>query len=135
MDEVLRRALAPVLRDLGNSGIAAPRIEDDDWSDDPGQLSAMMWSRQGNGAGVSVLPSEPECERTASAADQVQDWVIEERWGREPTNWPRCPRHPDTHPMTATGRGEVAVWACPTGGVAVCRIGELATPSEPAVVG
>lgn len=130
MDEVLRRALVPVLRDLRRAGVAAPRIEDDDWSGDPGQPSAMMRSRDGSGAGVSVSLSEPECERVASAADQVQDWVIEERWGRAPTNWPRCPRHPDNHPMTAICRSEAAVWACPADGIAVCDIGKLPGPSE-----
>ncbi len=130
MNEALRHAMAPVLRDLRAAGITAPRIENDDWAGDPEQLSAMMWSRHGNGAGVSVLLSEPECERTASAADQVQDWVIEELWGRAPTNWPRCPRHPDNHPMAAICRDEAAVCACPADGVAVCEIGKLSVPPE-----
>ncbi|MFT4296880.1 MAG: hypothetical protein QM582_15865 [Micropruina sp.] len=116
--------MEPVLRDLRSSGIEAPRIEDDDWSDDPEQHSAMMWSRAGNGAGVSVLGWESRCERIAAVADQVQDWAIMELWGREPTNWPPCPRHPDSHPMTADCHEGAAVWRCPSDQV---RVAEIAT--------
>lgn len=135
MNEALRHAMAPVLRDLRAAGITAPRIEDDDWTGDPGQPSAMLKSSDGSAAGVSVSLSEPECERVAAAADQVQDWAIEELWGSAPTNWPRCPRHPDNHPMAAICRDEVAVWACPADSVTVCEIGKLSAVAEPPAVG
>ncbi|MFT4217777.1 MAG: hypothetical protein QM619_11430 [Micropruina sp.] len=53
-------------------------------------------------------------KQIASVADQVQEWVWDELWGRQaPTNWPVCPRHPDSHPMKATAQGAAGVWACP----------------------
>ena len=73
MDELLRQAMEPVLRDLRGAGVTAPRVEDDDWTDDPDSLSAMLWSPDGSGAGVYVSRSAPAVDRVASMADQVQE--------------------------------------------------------------
>lgn len=130
MDQALRQALEPVLRDIGATGATEPRIEDDDWAgtdhvEGMTVASAMLWSADGNGMGVSVPPSLPPVDRIVWVADKVQEWVIEDRWGREPTNWPPCPLHPGTHPMVATVRDGDAVWACPTDNSVVSRIGSL----------
>jgi hypothetical protein len=69
-----------------------------DWAGDPDQPSAMLYGADGSGAGVSVRRALPEPQRVADASDQVRQWAIEDRWGRAPTNWPPCPRHPDSQP-------------------------------------
>ncbi|MFI6759859.1 hypothetical protein ACIBF5_12060 [Micromonospora sp. NPDC050417] len=125
MGEVLRQALEPVLRDIGVSGAPVPDIRDEDWADDPGTESAMLWSRDGSGAGVSVIVAQSAPDRVAHVADQVQEWVIEELWRRAPTNWPVCPRHPDSHPLVATVRGAAAVWVCPVDEAVVAPVGAL----------
>jgi hypothetical protein len=125
VDDVLARALAPVLRDLRSTGIAEPRIEDTDWADDPGYPSVMLWSPAGNGMGLQVERAAPEAERVGSVADQVQEWAIEELWGRAPTNWPRCPHHPDAHPLRVSTSHAVAVWVCPVDDIPVSQIGGL----------
>lgn len=125
MHNILIQAMAPVLRDLAVSGIASPRIEDKEWADDAGQASAMLWSPDGSGRGVSVDLAAPEFEQVACVADQVQEWAIEELWGSRPTNWPQCPRHPHSHPMTATTHAATAVWACPMDGLVIVPVGTL----------
>ncbi|HEX2895886.1 MAG TPA: hypothetical protein VHO29_17920 [Marmoricola sp.] len=87
MDEALREALEPILRDLRAAGLDEPRVEDHDWAEDPERPSAMLWSRDGSGSGVSVLRSATPSERVTAVADQVQEWAIEEQlWGAAPTN-------------------------------------------------
>ena len=125
MDPVLSAALQPILRDLRRDGLAEPRIEDRDWTGDPDRPSAMLWSPDGSGTGVSVDRHHPAFNRVADVADQVQQWAIEELWGHASTNWPRCPQHPGTHPMLATTAGETAVWACPFDQTVLSTIGDL----------
>jgi hypothetical protein len=125
VDELLHQAMEPVLRDLRGAGIAAPRIEDDDWSDDPDAAAVMLWSSDGSGTGVYVSRSAPACERVAAMADQVQEWAIEELWGQASTSWPECPRHPNGHPMKATTRDGVAVWSCPADQTPFSEVGAL----------
>lgn len=125
MDEALRQALEPVLRDLQSAGIDAPRIDDSDWTGDPESPSAMLWSPDGSGTGVYVAKSASSPERVASMADQVQDWAIEELWSHLPTNWPPCPQHPNSHPLKATTQDAAAVWVCPTDDHVVAAIGAL----------
>ncbi|MGI8721581.1 MAG: hypothetical protein ACR2JG_05080 [Geodermatophilaceae bacterium] len=125
MDELLQQAMEPVLRDLQGAGITAPRIEDDDWTGDPDSPSVMLWSPDGSGTGVYVSRSAPLFERVAAMADQVQEWAIEELWGQAPTNWPRCLKHPNGHPMKAATRAGAAVWVCPADETFVSTIGTL----------
>ncbi|MFO6454384.1 MULTISPECIES: hypothetical protein [unclassified Aeromicrobium] len=126
MDEILREAMAPVLRDLTRAELIPPRIEESDWSDDPDQPSAMLFAPDGTGHGISVLRSTPEPERVAWAADQVQEWVIESiLWGSAPTNWPPCPRHPVNHPLEPCAMDGESVWTCPTDHTVLGVIGSL----------
>lgn len=125
MDDVLSEAMAPVLRDLRSAGIAAPRIEDRDWADDPDSASVTMWSADGSGVGVYVSRSASAPDRVAMVTDQVQDWAIEQLWGRATTNWPPCPPHPETHPMRVSVRDGVAVWTCPAAGAAITPVGTV----------
>lgn len=86
----------------------------------------MLWSPDGNGFGVSLSRSATSAERVAGMADQVQQWAIEDQlWGRGDTNWPPCPAHPDTHPLTAAVVDDAAVWVCPQGGEVVAHVGEI----------
>lgn len=120
MDSALSEALAPVLRDLENSG-------DRQWSDVPGQMTAMLYGPDGSGQGVSAMAGEPLPDRIASVADQVQEWAVEALWhaGR-PATWPECPEHPGSHPLAAQLRDHRAAWACPKTGILICLVGELA---------
>jgi hypothetical protein len=126
MHSDLADALTPVLRDLETTGSVRPVLRDEQWSDYPGQMTAMLCSPDGAGQGVSAMADEPRPERVASVADQVQEWVVEELCsvGR-PTNWPPCPEHPRTHPLSAVVRDGRAVWACPKSGQLICEIGQL----------
>lgn len=124
MDQVLRDALEPILRDLRRDGLDEPRIEDRHWTGDGERPSAMLWGADGGGSGVGVLRSATPAERIAEAADQVQEWAIEDQlWGTRATNWPRCPAHPDSHPMVAAAVGDAAAWLCPSSREVVALIG------------
>ena len=122
---LLREALEPALRDVVATGAPMPDVRDDDWAADADTASAMLWSRDGSGAGIQVRMSAPEPDRVAQVADQVQEFVIEELARLGATNWPVCPRHPTTHPMEAASEDGVAVWVCPADAIPVSSIGTL----------
>jgi hypothetical protein len=125
MDAILVDALGPVLRDLRATGVPEPEIRDEDWADDPELATAMLCNASGGCTGVRVDRGEPEPERIAMMADQVQEWVIEELWPTAPTNWPPCPDHPGTHPLTAKVAKGVAMWTCPGDGSPFVAVGAL----------
>jgi hypothetical protein len=131
VDPTLSEALAPVLRDLGNSGSLMPEVRDEQWAGLPGQVTAMLHSADGTGQGVSAMAAEPLPQRIASVADQVQEWAVEALWqaGR-PATWPECPRHPDSHPLMAVVREGRAVWICPSTGDLVSDVGRLRAPGR-----
>lgn len=121
---MLRESIAPVLRDLVHAGLVAPRFDDDDWVGDRDYVSCMMWSSDGSGSGLSVRRAATSAERVADAADQVQEWVIEDQLrasGR--TNWPPCPSHPASHPLQAAVVESHAMWMCPAGRSVVRPVG------------
>jgi hypothetical protein len=126
VDGTLAEALAPVLRDLENSGSVIPEVRDNQWSDVEGQATAMLHSPDGSGQGVYVMAGESLAQRIASVADQVQEWAVEELCavGR-PTNWPHCPQHRSSHPLSAVERDGRAVWTCPVTGDPASDIGQL----------
>jgi hypothetical protein len=121
----LARALAPVMQDLTTTGAPVPRVVDDGWAEGPTTASAMLWSSDGSGAGVSVTLGISRAEQVADVADKVQEWAVEALWPSAPTNWPPCPHHPATHPLTAEVRDDAARWCCPKDGTAVAVIGTL----------
>lgn len=126
VDAVLREALEPILRELKRSRLHEPEIEDRDWTGESETASAMLWSPDGSGSGVSVLRSATPAERIADMADQVQQWAIEDQlWRVGATNWPHCPAHPNTHPLKAAAVDDAAVWVCPQGRKNVAQIGGL----------
>lgn len=122
----MRQALVPVLHDLESAGIAVPRVAEADRVEDAEYPQVMLWSSDGSGMGVIVSRAAPLSERVAAAADQVQEFVIEELWRlAASTNWPPCPRHPSTHPMRAMVLSEVAVWVCPVEDTRGAAVGTL----------
>jgi hypothetical protein len=121
----LRRALAPVLRDLTTTGGPLPEVVDEEWTDWPADASAYLRSPDGSVVGVRVAVHLPQGEQVAEVADGVQDWAVEALWGSAPTNWPRCPSHPRTHPLRPQVRDGAAWWTCPADGTAVATIGDL----------
>ncbi len=121
----LARALVRVLHDLTTTGSPLPEVDDVEWTGHPGDASAYLRSPDGSTVGIRVDLGEPDAEQLASVADQVQEWAVEELWSSRPTNWPRCPHHPDTHPLQAAVLDGGAWWTCPQGGGRVARIGSL----------
>lgn len=125
VNDILSQALQPVLHDIKSTGAPTPNVRDEDWADDPLMASAMLWSAEGSGTGISVDLRIPEHDRVMRVTDQVQEWVIEQLWGAAATNWPSCPNHPGGHPLAASTRESRAVWVCPTDGMPFSPIGSL----------
>lgn len=124
MDDVLRRALEAVLSDIRSTGAPRPRVEDKQWDDDPSVSSAMLWAVDGSGQGISTRAGLSEVGQLVAIADQVQEWVIEERWS-EGSNWPQCPEHPRNHPLTPAVVSKSARWVCPISATPFGQIGQL----------
>lgn len=126
MDDALRQALDPVLRDLDRAGLVLPRLEDRPWAPGPGVLSVVLVGADGSSTGVSVPLDATAAERVALAADQVQEWVVEDQlWRAGATAWPSCPAPRHTHPTRAVAADGVAAWACPVSGEVVAPVGGL----------
>ncbi|WP_369260685.1 hypothetical protein [Streptomyces sp. R35] len=114
------QALQTVLQDLRAQSSVQPEIREHE------EYGPVLWAPDGSGQGVSLGPGDSPAERLAGLADQVQDWAVEALWTEgEPAVWPCCPRHPDSHPLSATVVAGVPVWVCPKGGQPVANIGEL----------
>lgn len=80
----------------------------------------------GSGRGIFVMTHLAVAEQVASVADQVQEWAVEDLWGRGlSTSWPGCPEHPGSHPLEAVVRADRAVWVCPRSGAVVAAVGAL----------
>jgi hypothetical protein len=128
VDDVMRRALAPVLRDIETTSAPMPIIADSDWAGS-GYSSASLWSPNGRtGCGIQVDPESAEWVRVAWVTEQLQEWLIEELWPKAPTNWPRCPQHPQNHPLCPAVVDERAVWLCPSDRALIAPIGAVPAP-------
>ncbi len=126
MHEELRAALTPVLDDVASTCPVEPQIVDHDWTNDPGQPSAMLRAPDGTEAGISVLAGQPTSLSVSSVAQQVQEWAVEALWGEGlPATWPMCPLHPNAHPLEAAIGNRNAVWCCPSEKKLIARIGEI----------
>jgi len=123
--DMLMLALEPVLRDIRALGAPVPRIGDEDWAEDPQAASAMLLSDDGSAVGFRVRLGDPEADRIAEVADQVQDWVIDELMGTSATNWPPCPNHLQSHRLRVAVRDGVATWVCPSDATAFSAVGSL----------
>jgi hypothetical protein len=115
--DILDQTMRALLRDLARSCAPVPLVEESHWQTVEHSEAAMLRSSDGSGMGIWVDARLNPPKRLAHLADQVQQWVIEELASSgAPTNWPRCPRHPHSHPMSAEVRDGTAVWICPEGG-------------------
>jgi len=76
-----------------------------------------------NGSGVAFPPDfSPRLAAVASAmAELFEEYLA----AHGQSNWPRCPLHPDTHPLDARDDSGISLWVCPTSGAAVAEIGHL----------
>jgi hypothetical protein len=127
--EALATALAAVLHDVTVAGGIIPQVRDEQWSDVPGQECAVLYWADGSGFGVHVMLGESPDQQLASLADQVQDGEVGQLPAeRLPATWPECPRHPNSHPMSAVALDGAAVWVCPKDSWAISRVGELSGP-------
>jgi hypothetical protein len=119
------RSVFPAVRvDVRSTTAIDLRLEDDDWGSIPDQQTARLWAADRPVVGVYVLLSDSAIEQQVSMADQVQDWLVENIGGTA-TNWPVCPEHPTTHPLTARAVADTPSWVCPVTGTVVAAIGAL----------
>lgn len=103
----------------------SPVLDEVDDFGDVQIVGVWLGGQGGARTGVTVMISADEAYRIYRVADQVQEWAIEELWPASPTNWPPCPRHPDSHPLVAEIVDDVAVWMCPRDATAISPIGGL----------
>lgn len=127
MSEDYVTVLESVLGDVRRTTELEPTIGLESWSNDDRLVSCMLVSKMGL-FGVAWERDAPECEQIAAVASQLQDWAIEMLWGVGETNWPVCPEHPTTHPMSAGVCGSTASWYCPLSGTPSTAIGSLGKP-------
>jgi len=129
--EVMRNAIAPLLRDMGVSGAIVPEVRYEAHADegrDGSREGVHAWITANGITGMGVwIPTgeSPLAEQVWWLADQLQEWEVEElcQAGRSAT-WPQCPEHPDSHPLQPDVEGEGnAVWRCPKSGQISCPIG------------
>lgn len=131
MDTLLGQALDRVFGDLAATGVPVPRVEESAWQPwQPSESARLLAASGASGAsgarGVWVDLTLTEVEQLAMVADQVQEFVVEDLPSHQlPTNWPRCPEHPDNHPMAAVVQDGRAVWACPASGRPAAEVGGL----------
>ena len=126
MHDVLTVALVSVLADVIATTDVRLEVVSEEWSDFPGQVTAMVNQSDGARTGVSLMVDQSPVEQVASLADQIQEIVVESLWSAgESSTWPECPRHPNSHPLSAGVRDQAPVWRCPRDNVIVSRIGDL----------
>lgn len=121
--ELIRMALAPVLRDVEATTDVRLAIENGAQSEAQGPW-VLVRVPDGSGTGVYLNLGDSESERIRAVAEQVQDIVIEELWARA-SNWPMCPSHRSAHPMQTMLIDDEAWWGCPADSSSVSRIGAL----------
>jgi ribosomal protein S18 acetylase RimI-like enzyme len=127
IDVRLAEALAPGLTDLMRRPAPLFEVRAEQWSDHPDQVTAMIRQPDGSGTGVSVMSGESEAARVVSAAEQLQEIVVEALWRQgQPATWPPCPTHPDGHPLKAVDHTTLGPsWVCPATGRPEFAIGSM----------
>lgn len=122
----LRGHLAVVLGDVAELGVDLDLEIERATDPDTGPGAAYL---AGLGGCSLVLPgweaSSPSHELEL-IADRVHDWVVEELPGlHRPSDWPRCPLHPGTHPLQVRRDVDAVSWTCPRTGAALAAVGRL----------
>jgi hypothetical protein len=92
-------------------------------SEDAGVDAYLEDAETGTATGLNLWQGEGARPRDviADMTEQVQDIAMEVRWRA----WPRCPRHPGSHPMALGEEASRLVWLCPTSRDVVAPVGEL----------
>jgi hypothetical protein len=99
-----------------------------DLSGREGLACAIFYAPDGSGQGVSVALGQDSAEQVARLADQVQEWAVEALWAAGLSAvWPRCPSHPDSHPLVARVERDEAAWFCPRTDELIAPVGRLPT--------
>jgi hypothetical protein len=107
------RHLSSIFNDLRSGRLDVPQVVDEDWMNAPGMESFWLRFSDGSIAGIRVDLAATPAEQCAWIADQIQEYVIDDQLqGTDRTNWPPCPLHPRTHPLTPVAVGEQAAWTC-----------------------
>ncbi len=131
--EVLRQAVAPVLRDLEATGQTLPDIREE-VHEDCGEDAVCAWIHHpGGGEGIRVWLNGSAAFQLYSLAEQLQSWKVDQLVdsGQGPW-WPCCPQHPAGCRLEPDIDDEAAVWRCSRSGQVVAAIGSLRHP-DPSV--
>lgn len=127
MYDGLARAIAVALRDVDSQDAIRPIVADEPWADFDGQESARLAWPDGSSVGIWVMQGGSPAEQLAAVADQIQDAEVEALAAASRSAvWPECPRHPNSHPLSAIVRDGAAVWACKVTNEVIASIGALA---------
>jgi hypothetical protein len=125
---VLRRAVAPLLRDMEATGQSLPDIREEahhHCGEDA--VCAWIWEPgERYGQGIEVWLHCPPTYQICYLAEQLQSWAGDVQVDPERRPWPGCPDHPGAHTLMPDTRDEVAVWRCPQTGHVIAEIGMLA---------
>lgn len=122
------RAIEPVLTDLRVTGGPLP-VSIGPLYEDPGFSLIRSFAGEHGTRGIRMPVGHAFAEQIVFVADEVQEWVVEENWGRD-SNWPKCPQHPTTHPLEAAVLDGDAVWRCPASLAPIAGIGDLRQPAQ-----
>jgi hypothetical protein len=122
-------AFEPVRHDILSCKLAPPPIREaveenpEDWVE--GTVLVVRFGGE-NGWLFPFMAEDSDVDRILVMADHAQEWVIEnDLWPSEPTNWPRCPAHPDEHPLHTRALYGLAAWVCPVSGDLVTEVGSF----------
>ena len=132
MIDDVEAALGPFARDCQTSNLPVPTLysvevcDPLEWGADIYAQVHFGWVDQRITCSAHLEDNDEHDNLVAAIAEAGHEAVIEHiLWPNIPTNWPRCPEHPDTHPLEVGWPGEVPAWVCPVSGVAVADIGQL----------
>lgn len=130
-------ALHPVIADLARSGIVQGRLGAvtwlDTWLANPETVEVEVCLSSESSVSFALSLRLSSSELVSIVASQLQDFVIDQLLaGGSDTNWPRCFKHPRSHPMNPVVLSDLAYWSCPDerarlvdGFSMLVRIGEL----------
>ncbi len=126
VDPALAEVVEGLLADIRATGTVEPVIEDHEWFNEEGQVSAMLRWPDGTGTGIHVSVDWPLPERVAGLADRFQDDILEElnALGLSAV-WPECRDHPNSHPLKPQELDGTAMWVCPRTERRIAAVGSL----------
>jgi hypothetical protein len=117
-------AIAPVLADLERTRPGCVRLERVDGEEG---IVARLWDTEtGSGTGLWLDDGVEPLHAVLDMADCVQEVAMEVLWRA----WPKCPQHPNGHPLELDVADDAALWACPETRVIIARVGELSEDAE-----